>query len=69
MVTTMDFLEGKTAVVTAAASGIGLGMTESFANRGMRVVMADIEERPLHAEAKRLSEANFQVTPCVTDVI
>ena len=64
----MDRLEGKTAVVTGAASGIGLGMTEAFANRGMRVVMADIEEGPLQAEAKRLSEANFHVTPSVTDV-
>ena len=36
----MDRLEGKTVVVTGAASGIGLGMTEAFANRGMRVVMA-----------------------------
>ncbi len=64
----MDSLETKTAVVTGAASGIGLGMTEAFASRGMRVVMADIEAAVLDKEVERLTRANFQVTPCVTDV-
>ena len=64
----MDSVEGKVAVVTGAASGIGLGMTEAFADRGMKVVMADVEEAVLNAEAERLSKANFDVTPCVTDV-
>ena len=36
-------VEGKTAVVTGAASGIGLGMARSFAGAGMSVVLADIE--------------------------
>jgi len=64
----VDSLEGKVAVVTGAASGIGLGMTEAFADRGMKVVMADVEKAVLNAEAERLSNANFDVTPCVTDV-
>ena len=54
----MDSLEGKVAVVTGAASGIGLGMTEAFAHRGMKVVMADVEDAVLSPEADRLQKAN-----------
>jgi NAD(P)-dependent dehydrogenase (short-subunit alcohol dehydrogenase family) len=64
----MRSLEGKTAVVTGAASGIGLGMTEAFASRGMKVVMADVEEAALMAEAERLTRANFEVDPQLADV-
>ena len=39
----MRELDGKVAVVTGAASGIGLGMAQRFAAEGMRVVMADVE--------------------------
>ena len=36
-------VDGKTAVVTGAASGIGLGMARSFAAAGMSVVLSDID--------------------------
>ena len=45
----MRELRNKVAVVTGAASGIGRAMAESFAAQGMRLVLADIEERPLAA--------------------
>ena len=64
----MKSLEGKTAVVTGAASGIGLGMTEAFASRGMKVVMADVEEAALMREAERLTRANFEVDAQLVDV-
>ena len=64
----MKSLEGKVAVVTGAASGIGLGMTEAFASRGMKVVMADVEEAALLREADRLTRANFEVDPQLVDV-
>jgi NAD(P)-dependent dehydrogenase (short-subunit alcohol dehydrogenase family) len=64
----MKSLEGKVAVVTGAASGIGLGMTEAFASRGMKVAMADVEEDALEREAARLSRANFEVAPFVANV-
>jgi NAD(P)-dependent dehydrogenase (short-subunit alcohol dehydrogenase family) len=64
----MKSLEGKVAVVTGAASGIGLGMTEAFASRGMKVMMADIEEDALEHEANRLIRANFEVAPQVVNV-
>ena len=38
---------GRVAVVTGAASGIGLGLAERFAAEGMSVVMADVEEPAL----------------------
>ncbi|MGX7896079.1 SDR family NAD(P)-dependent oxidoreductase [Tsuneonella sp. HG222] len=41
--------EGKTAFVTGGASGIGLGICKVLAERGARVVMADL--RPDHIEA------------------
>ena len=64
----MKSLEGKTAVITGAASGIGLGMAEAFASRGMKVVMADVEEAALMREAERLTRANFDVHAQLADV-
>jgi NADP-dependent 3-hydroxy acid dehydrogenase YdfG len=33
---------GRVAVVTGAASGVGLGLAERFAAEGMHVVLADV---------------------------
>ena len=57
----MDQLEDKVAVVTGAASGIGLSMTEQFLKEGMKVVMADIEQEALERESKRLGEGGGKV--------
>ena len=43
----MEELSGKVAVVTGAASGIGLALVRAFVADGMKVVMADIEAGPL----------------------
>lgn len=64
----MEQLKDRVAVVTGAASGIGLGITEALASHGAKVMMADVEEPVLLAQAERLSKANLDVTPCVTDV-
>ncbi len=59
---------GRVAVVTGAASGIGLGLCERFAAEGMRVVMADVEELALSDAARRLSSQGSAVLPVLTDV-
>ena len=64
----MQVFQGKVAVITGAASGIGLGMTEALASRGMKVMMADVEEAALMREAERLTRANFEVDPQLADV-
>jgi NAD(P)-dependent dehydrogenase (short-subunit alcohol dehydrogenase family) len=59
---------GRVAVVTGAASGIGLGLAERFAAEGMRVVLADVEESALAAAAAGLRDQGAEVLPVVTDV-
>jgi NAD(P)-dependent dehydrogenase (short-subunit alcohol dehydrogenase family) len=45
----MQQFEGKTAVVTGAASGIGFGLARTFAKNGMSVVISDIHRERLDA--------------------
>ena len=52
----MEVLDGKVAVVTGAASGIGLGLATRFGREGMKVVLADVEREPLDRAAAALSE-------------
>jgi NAD(P)-dependent dehydrogenase (short-subunit alcohol dehydrogenase family) len=59
---------GRVAVVTGAASGIGLGMARRFAAEGMRVVMADVERPVLDEAADGLAATGADVLRVVTDV-
>ena len=45
----MKDFNGKTAVVTGAASGIGKALSLAFAARGAKVVLADVEANALEA--------------------
>jgi NAD(P)-dependent dehydrogenase (short-subunit alcohol dehydrogenase family) len=56
------------AVVTGAASGIGLAIVEAFVGEGMRVAMADLDEERLRAHATRLSGAGAEVLAVPADV-
>jgi NAD(P)-dependent dehydrogenase (short-subunit alcohol dehydrogenase family) len=60
--------EGRVAVVTGAASGIGLATATRFAQLGMRVVLADIERGPLDAATASLQSQGHSVLGVETDV-
>jgi NAD(P)-dependent dehydrogenase (short-subunit alcohol dehydrogenase family) len=58
---------GNVAVVTGAASGIGRALATAFADEGMRVVLADVNEGNLRATEAQLSDAGRDVHPVVCD--
>jgi NAD(P)-dependent dehydrogenase (short-subunit alcohol dehydrogenase family) len=64
----MERLSGRTAVVTGAASGIGLALVEAFVREGMRVVMADIDRESLQTQAEKLSDDGAEVHAVTADV-
>jgi len=65
----MQDFEGKVAVITGAASGIGRALTEKCLAEGMHVVMGDIEEGALHQTAAELQSAGQNsVLPVKTNV-
>lgn len=64
----MDNFEGKVAVVTGGASGVGRCMCELFAEQGMQVVMADIERTVLENSAAELRDKGLLVTGMLCDV-
>ena len=64
----VEQLNGKVAVVTGAASGIGLSLSRRFAAEGMRVVMADIEPDALAVAAGELRAGGAEVHLEVVDV-
>jgi NAD(P)-dependent dehydrogenase (short-subunit alcohol dehydrogenase family) len=64
----MQELRERVAVVTGAASGIGLAVAEAFLRQGMRVAMADIDEVGLRAHAERLRATGGAVLSIGADV-
>jgi NAD(P)-dependent dehydrogenase (short-subunit alcohol dehydrogenase family) len=64
----MKELAGKTAFVTGAASGIGLGIATAFAQAGVKVMLCDVEEAALSAALEQLRLTNADVDGVKADV-
>ncbi len=64
----MDDLQGKVAVITGGASGIGKAVAARAAAEGMRIVIADIEEGPLKEAEDELTGQGAEAIGVVTDV-
>ena len=61
-------LAGRIAVVTGAASGIGLGVARALSAAGMRVALLDIQRDALDRARRQLSADGAQVVAAVVDV-
>ena len=64
----MQKLNGKVAVITGGASGIGLAVARACANEGMKLVLADIEQPKLDAVAAEFDAQGVDVLPLIVDV-
>lgn len=65
----MKQFEGKTAVVTGAASGIGRALAERFAQARMQVVLADIEKDALDRAVQELEQRQHRVIGVVANTM
>jgi NAD(P)-dependent dehydrogenase (short-subunit alcohol dehydrogenase family) len=64
----MQDFDGRVAVVTGGASGIGLGLARRFAAEGMKVVLGDVEKDALDTAVAALDASGAEVEGVVTDV-
>jgi NAD(P)-dependent dehydrogenase (short-subunit alcohol dehydrogenase family) len=63
----LDF-SGKVAIVTGAAAGMGLATAQAFAKAGAAVVLADVKEEAVQAEAEKLVAAGHKALAVRCDV-
>ncbi len=61
-------LQGRTAVITGAASGIGREIARTFGAAGMQLMLADVEAEPLAETRSELEAAGHAVDSFVLDV-
>jgi len=64
----MGLLDGRSAIVTGSARGLGLAMAERFGEEGARVVLSDIDAAALEEARSKLAARGFGVTALVADV-
>jgi len=64
----MREFKGRTAFITGGASGIGLGLARTFLDRGMNVMMADVEDAALQAAVHGLSNYGDRIASFRCDV-
>lgn len=64
----MERFEGRVAVVTGAASGIGNALARRLGAEGMKVVLADVEPGPLAEAERALAATGVETLAVRTDV-
>jgi NADP-dependent 3-hydroxy acid dehydrogenase YdfG len=64
----MNDFQGKTAVITGGASGIGLAMGRLFTEQGMNLVLADVEQAALDTAVSELQQQGANCIGVLTDV-
>ena len=64
----MSQFQGRTAIVTGGGSGIGAGIALALAERGVAVMVADINESGAAAVARTISEAGGRASFVAVDV-
>ena len=63
----MDSFQGRAAVITGGASGIGFATAQEFAHRGARLMLADINEAALQEAVSTLRDDRVDVRGVVCD--
>ena len=64
----MNSLEGKVAIVTGSATGIGYGISKRLANDGANLVMVDMDANMLEQSASEVSARTREVEISIGDV-
>jgi NAD(P)-dependent dehydrogenase (short-subunit alcohol dehydrogenase family) len=64
----MTPLQGKTAVITGAGSGLGRAMALAFADEGMHLALADVDKRGLQETLQLLKSRNIKASAARVDV-
>lgn len=64
----MGLLDGRNAIVTGSARGLGLAMAERFGAEGARVVLSDIDAAALEEAQHKLSADGLEVSAVPADV-
>jgi len=64
----MGLLDGRIAIVTGSARGLGLAMAERFGAEGARVVLSDIDAAALEEAQHKLTADGLEVSAIPADV-
>ncbi|MDR0904551.1 MAG: SDR family NAD(P)-dependent oxidoreductase [Oscillospiraceae bacterium] len=64
----METIKGKTAFVTGAASGVGLGIAKALGKAGANIVIADVRQKAIDEALPWFAENNIPATGVVVDV-